>query len=110
MDQQERNYVKTPFKTEYLPFALIGSLGSLRQLGGGGSQALLRTLQILLQQLDATVQGGNLGLGLSRGQLQAENPTVRLTSIQFNEDSIPSYCVADRPYSLTQIVHEQLMR
>lgn len=46
------------------PFGLIGGLAGLRQLGGGGGETLLGPLEVLLQQLDASVQGSHFGLGL----------------------------------------------
>ena len=38
----------------------------LGQLLGGGGEPLLGPLQVLLQQLDPPVQGGDLTLGLKR--------------------------------------------
>ena len=39
-------------------------MGGLGQLLGGGGESLLGPLQVLLQQLDPPVQGGDLTLGL----------------------------------------------
>ncbi len=46
------------------PLRLVGCVGGLRELLGGGGQPLLGALQVLLEQLDAAVQGGDLALGL----------------------------------------------
>jgi len=46
------------------PFGLIGGVRGLGQLLGSGGQPLLGPLQILLEQLDATVQSGDLTLSL----------------------------------------------
>ena len=47
-----------------LPLRLVGGMGGLGQLLGGGGEPLLGPLQVLLQQLDPPVQGGDLTLGL----------------------------------------------
>ena len=47
-----------------LPLGLIGGVGGLGELLGGGGESLLGALQVLLEELDATVQGGDLTLGL----------------------------------------------
>ena len=39
-------------------------MGGLGELLGGGGEPLLGALQVLLEQLDAAVQGGDLALGL----------------------------------------------
>ena len=39
-------------------------MAGLGELLGGGGKPLLAPLQVLLQQLDPPVQGGNLTLGL----------------------------------------------
>ena len=49
-----------------LPLRLVGGMGGLGQLLGGGGEPLLGPLQVLLQQLDPPVQGGDLTLGLKR--------------------------------------------
>lgn len=51
------------------PFGLIGGLAGLGQLGGGCGEALLRPLKVFLQQLDASVESSDFGLGLRMGKL-----------------------------------------
>lgn len=46
------------------PFGLIGGLAGLSQFGGGGGETLLGPLQVLFQQLDASVEGRHFRLGL----------------------------------------------
>lgn len=53
---------------ENSPLALICSLLSLLQLGQGSAQTLLSAVQLLLNQLDASVQRSDLCLGLERQQ------------------------------------------
>ena len=48
------------------PLALISSLLSLLQLGQGSCQTLLCTIQLLLHQLDASVEGSDIALSLRR--------------------------------------------
>ncbi len=54
------------------PLRLVGCVGGLRELLGGGGQPLLGALQVLLEELDAAVQGGDLALGL-QGDSQIRN-------------------------------------
>ena len=48
----------------FLPFGLIRGVGCLGELLRGGGEPLLGALQVLLEQLDATVERGDLALGL----------------------------------------------
>lgn len=57
----------------YPPLALICSLLGLLQLGQSCGQTLLSTVQLLLNQLDASVQGSYIALSL--GRPQQHNPT-----------------------------------
>lgn len=56
----------------YLPLGFISSLGSLLQLGGGNLESLLRSFEILLDELGATVHGSNIGFGLWIKQMTNE--------------------------------------
>ncbi len=49
---------------KYPPLTLISSLLSLLQLGQGCGQTLLSTIQLLLNQLDTSVQGSYITLSL----------------------------------------------
>ena len=49
------------------PLGLICGMAGLGELLCGGGEALLAPLQVLLQQLDPPVEGGNLTLGLGEG-------------------------------------------
>lgn len=39
-------------------------MGSLLKLGGGHLETLLRSLEVLLDELDASVEGSDIGFGL----------------------------------------------
>ncbi len=51
-----------------LPLGLVGGVRGLGELLGGGGEPLLGALQVLLEELDASVQRGDLALGLKDGR------------------------------------------
>lgn len=48
-------------------------MGGLLELLGGNLQTLLGTLQLILEQGHAAVEGGDLGFGLKRDRVRANN-------------------------------------
>jgi hypothetical protein len=48
-------------------------VGGFGELLGGGGQAFFRSLQILFQKLDASVQGGDFTLSLDDREKNAES-------------------------------------
>ena len=48
----------------HLPLGLVGGVRGLGELLCGGGQPLLGPLQVLLQQLDPSVQGSDLAFSL----------------------------------------------
>ena len=46
------------------PFRLISGSGGFLKLGSGDLQPVFRTLEILFEQLDATVEGGKISFSL----------------------------------------------
>ena len=53
-----------------LPFGLISSVAGLGELLCGGGETLLAPLQVLLEQLDPTVQRSHLALSLINTQIK----------------------------------------
>lgn len=52
------------FEYFLLPLRFISGMGSLLELGGGNLETLLRSLEVLLDQLNASVEGSHIGFSL----------------------------------------------
>lgn len=71
------------------PFRLIGSLASLRELSGGGSETLLGPFKVFLQQLDASVESSNFGLSLGiENTWLLYTMSIKITKDQWQKNTI----------------------
>jgi len=69
--------VSGPALFPYTPLALISSLLSLLQLLQSSGQTLLSAIQLLLNQLDASVQGSDVALSLRTHRMISRRALIR---------------------------------